>query len=191
MELFKCDGGRIILPFELPLVDRQDGGHLVVVPPREVWERSALDREELVEWSLLVAATGSAMLEALPQLAGGCINYWEAGNWSLNEDAEPVGPKTAPDSRKVHLHLLGRSRNAKSDSWRWGEAPKFPDFKDRTTWASSNRPLSPSECRDVVYRVTQTLLDKYEFTVNRVVPFSTCAKCGYPTSGQHEQCSSN
>ena len=191
MELFKCDGGQIVLPFELPLIDREDGGNLVVVPPREVWERSELDREELVEWSLLVAATGSAMLEALPQLEGGCINYWEAGNWSLNEDAEPIGPKTAPLSRKVHMHLLGRSRNAKSESWRWGEAPKFPDFKDRFTWAANNRPLTPSECRDVVYRVTKTLLDKYEFTPSRVVPFSTCAKCGYPTCGQYHECSSN
>ena len=191
MELFKCDGGRIIVPCELPLVDRADGGNLVVVPPREVWERSELDREELVEWSLLVAATGRAMLEVLPQLEGGCINYWEAGNWSLNEAAEPVGPKTAPHSRKVHTHLLGRSRNAKSDSWRWGEAPKFPDFKDRFTWAAKNHPLTPSECSAVVYRVTQTLLDKYEFTANRMEPVSTCAKCGYLTSSQHERCSSN
>ncbi len=191
MELFKCDGGRIILPFELPLVDREDGGNLVVVPPRKVWERSELDREELVEWALLVAATGSAMLEALPQLEGGCINYWEAGNWALNDDAEPVGPKTAPQSRRVHMHLLGRSRSANSDAWRWGEAPKFPDFKDRFTWAANNRPLTQSECSDVVFRVAQTLRDKYEFTLKRVELVLTCAKCGYPTSGQHQQCASN
>ena len=191
MELLKCAGGRIILPFELPLVDREDGGNLIVVPPREVWERSELDREELIEWSLLVAATGRAMLEILPQLEGGCINYWEAGNWSLNEDADPIGPKTAPHSRKVHLHLLGRSRNAKSDSWRWGEAPRFPEFKDRYAWAAKNRPLMPSECSDVVSLVIQLLEDRYEFTLNRLELVSTCAKCGYPTSSQHEQCSSN
>ena len=34
------------------------------------------------------------MIDVLPQLAGGCINYWEAGNWALNDEAEPKGART-------------------------------------------------------------------------------------------------
>src|SRR5688500_17859844 len=62
-------GGTVALP-ELPLLDRADGGHLVVHPQRPVWERSLLTARELASWSRLVAATGAAMLECLPQLAG-------------------------------------------------------------------------------------------------------------------------
>ena len=50
------------------------------------------------------------MLATLPQLKGGCINYWEAGNWALHGDADPRGPKTPEAHRRVHLHLLGRQR---------------------------------------------------------------------------------
>ena len=65
--LFRGAGGEIVLPpRDLVLVDRLDGGHLCVHPPREVWERSELTPEELTQWSFLVAATGRAMLETLP-----------------------------------------------------------------------------------------------------------------------------
>jgi hypothetical protein len=158
--LFKCAGGEVVLP-DLVLVDREDGGHLVVNPPRVVWERSELAASELAAWSFLVAATGRAMLENLPQLAGGCINYWEAGNWSLHADAEPRGPKPPREHRQVHLHLLGRSTLAKSPSWRWGEAPVFPEFARRHEWASGHTPLSSDECRAVVTAVETILARDY------------------------------
>ena len=127
--LYTCAGGTIVLPQpDLVLVDREDGGNLVVNPPRAVWERAELTANELTAWSHLVAAAGAAMLETLPQLDGGCINYWEAGNWALNAAAAPAGPKTAPAFRSVHLHLLGRSRFARSADWAWGEAPRFPEI---------------------------------------------------------------
>jgi len=157
LTLFECAGGNVVLP-GLVLVDREDGGHLCVNPPRGVWERGELAPRELALWSFLVAATGRAMLEVLPQLEGGCINYWEAGNWALNDEAEPQGPKNPRDHRSVHLHLFGRSRRATHPSWRWGEAPRFPDFADRGAWASAFEPLRVDERRDVVER-TETLLN--------------------------------
>jgi hypothetical protein len=36
-------------------------------------------------WSFLVTAAGKAMLDVLPQLQGGCINYFDAGNWQLHD----------------------------------------------------------------------------------------------------------
>ena len=84
MKILSCIGGDVVLPDPLlVLVDRIDGGNLIVNPQRPVWERSELTALELTQWSYLVAATGRAMLDVLPQLAGGCINYWEAGNWAL------------------------------------------------------------------------------------------------------------
>ena len=38
--------------------------------------------------SLGIVQAGRAMLDVLPQLENGCINYWEAGNWALNGKLE-------------------------------------------------------------------------------------------------------
>jgi hypothetical protein len=182
LKLFTCGGGHVLLPDRnLVLVDRRDGGVLIVTPPREVWERGELSPEELTLWSFLVAATGRAMLDALPQLDGGCVNYWEAGNWALHERAEPAGPKRAREHRRVHANLLGRSRTAADPSWRWGEAPKFPDFDERHAWASEFERLSDGECRDVIARAEDLLKTRYGMRAAQVAPWSPCRACGYPS----------
>ena len=188
MLIFKCVGGEVVVPDQLVLIDRMDGGTLIVLPPREVWERSELDRDELTAWSFLIAATGRAMIDTLPQLEGGCINYWDAGNWSLNELADPVGPKTGSQARKVHMHLLGRSSDAKNPSTLWGEAPKFPDYVDRLKWASNNERLTAAESRDVVARVEEILKTKYEMSSEQIDAWMVCASCGYPTIKPHQEC---
>ena len=189
MRIFGCAGGHLVLPEELVLVDRADGGVLIAFPPREVWERGVLTPSELCGWSVLVAATGRAMLEALPQLEGGCINYWEAGNWSLNDQAQPPGFKSPTDHRKVHLHLLGRSPLAKSDAWKWGEAPKFPDFVDRYRWSANHQRLNAWECRVVVARVENILRETYHFQSNQIQRWSMCVSCGYPAPAENTEAS--
>lgn len=178
--LFRCAGGDLTLPDRgLLLVDRVDGGNLVVNPPRPVWERSELRPDELVQWSFLIASAGRAMIDTLPQLEGGCVNYWEAGNWALNELAEPRGPKRAPDHRRVHLHLLGRSRNAKSPAWRWGESPKFPDFADRQKETGFER-LTAAECNAIVGEIDRRLREVYGVKADTIVSWAACRGCGYP-----------
>ena len=154
--LFSCSGGSLLRPGKV-LCDRQDGGHLIVTPPREVWERSCLNPLELAHWSLLVAATGRAMLDVLPVLKDGCINYWEAGNWALHELAEPVGSKTPQLHRRVHLHVFGRSRLARHADWRWGESPKFPDFVDSGPWSARFAALDFAECEAVTTRLASLM----------------------------------
>ncbi len=182
MKLFTSLGGHIFLPeLKLVLVSRRDGGNLIVIPSRAVWDRSELTPVELMLWSFLVAATGKAMLDVLPQLEGACINYWDAGNWALNDQAEPKGPKIAKDHRKLHLHLLGRSRTATSPTLQWGEAPKFPSFSDRHSWASESERLSAEECASIVTRVESLLISKYGMTTNHITPWTRCIDCNYPT----------
>jgi len=149
--LFSCAGGQVLRPSTV-LCDRADGGHLVVNPPRPVWERNGLHPSELALWSLLVAATGQAMLDRLPQLADACLNYWEAGNWALHTQAEPVGPKNVQAQRRVHLHVFGRSRTARHPDWQWGESPRFPLFSERLAWASRLQALSDEECAAIAQR---------------------------------------
>jgi len=145
-----------------------------------VWERSELTFDELSQWAALVAAAGRAMLDVLPQLAGGCINYWEAGNWALHDEAPPDGPKLAHAHRRVHLHLLGRSRTAGHPSYRWGEAPQFPRFVDRRAWAAGFERLTAVECRAIVARLEVILTHAYRFDAASVAPWAPCATCGYP-----------
>ena len=131
--LLSLAGGTVTLP-DLVLNDRRDGGHLVVTP-----------------------ASGWAMLTVLPQLDNACINYWEAGNWSLHDAAEPAGVKSAREYRRVHTHVFGRSRTAPSDAWQWGEAPQFPRFAHRLEWAAQFTALTADECAAIVQRIAERL----------------------------------
>lgn len=97
------------------------------------------------------------MLECLPQLAGGCLNYWEAGNWALHDEAEPRGPKAVTAHCRVRLHVFGRSRHAGSPSWLWREAPAFPRFNDRLEWARGFRPLTAAECALIADRIERRM----------------------------------
>jgi hypothetical protein len=180
--LFTCAGGHLALPDKgAALVSREDGGNLLVNPPREVWERGELTPTELTQWSFLIAAAGQAMLRTLPQLHLGCINYWEAGNWALNDDAEPPGRKTARAHRQMHLHLLGRSPSSTNPAWRWGESPTFPAFAERHWWAARFERLTAAECTQIVGRAEMLLRTTYGAPAGQVVTSSPCGTCGYPT----------
>jgi hypothetical protein len=191
LTLLSCAGGHLVLPDPtLVLVDRADGGNLVVDPPRPVWDRGELDADELRDWSCLVAAAGTAMLAELAPLAGGCINYWDAGNWALNAAATPVGPKTGPAHRRLHLHLLGRSPDATDADFRWGEAPRFPDYADRLAWAAPHARLRPDECLAVVRHAQALLRERYGFAGDAIAAWEECAGCAYPftTAGAGGTC---
>lgn len=179
--LLRAAGGDLCLPDPRTImIDRQDGGQLVVNPPRRVWERTALDLSELIAWNLLVAATGRAMLDCLPQLQGGCVNYWDAGNWALNDAADPPGPKTGPTHRVLHQHVIGRSPRSGDPDWRWGESPFFPAFADRFAWSQGKTPLTPEECAAIVRRVREVLATAYDVPDADVHDGTTCGACGYP-----------
>lgn len=166
--LLTCAGGSLCAP-PFQMVDRRDGGNLWVLPPREVWDRSELDREELIQWSFLVAAAGRAMLDALPQLEGGVINYWEAGNWALNHAAEPKGQKVGYHHKKVHMHLVGRSPDSKDADWQWGEAPMYPYYKDAAAWMADKKGLTDQECRAVAEKTRWLLVNHYDVANDSII----------------------
>jgi hypothetical protein len=179
--LFRSDGGALVLPDRANLlVSRELGGNLVVNPPRPVWERSELAADELTQFAFLVSAAGRAMIDTLPQLAGGCINYWEAGNWALNDEAEPRGRKDARSFRSMHLHLLGRSPASSDPAWKWGESPRFPAFAERHSWAARFERLTAEECRQVVNRTDTLLRTRYGAQNGRLIGWAPCTQCGYP-----------
>ena len=179
--LCRGSGGAVALPApKTIMVDRRDGGQLVVYPPRRVWERSALDAAELTQWNFLVAAAAAAMLDTLPQLRDGCVNYWDAGNWALHPDAAPAGPKTGRAHRVLHQHLIGHSPMSTDASWAWGESPFYPRYKDRFEWSKGKAPLTAAECGVLVARMTRVLLERYGVVV---ADARECPRCAYPTPG--------
>jgi diadenosine tetraphosphate (Ap4A) HIT family hydrolase len=181
LTLLRGDGGALVLPDPMSLlVSREQGGNLVVNPPRPVWERSELSADELTQFGFLVSAAGRAMIDVLPQLAGGCINYWEAGNWALNDDAEPRGRKEARSFRRMHLHLLGRSPASTDPTWKWGESPRFPAFAERHSWAAGFERLTAAECYQIVSRTDALLRTKYGLLAGQIADWSPCDRCGYP-----------
>jgi hypothetical protein len=180
--LVRATGGTVSLPDPATLmIDRADGGQLVLHPPRRVWDRTALTRDELVVWHLLIAATARAMLETLPQLDGGCLNYWDAGNWALNPAADPPGPKTAREHRVLHQHLCGRSPRSADPSWTWGESPFFPRYADRLAWSAGKVALTAAECAAIVRRAVEVLRESYDEAGAQGIDSTACGTCGYPT----------
>jgi hypothetical protein len=179
--LVRATGGTVSLPDPATImIDRVDGGQLVLHPPRRVWDRTALTRDELIAWHLLIAATARAMLETLPQLEGGCLNYWDAGNWALNPAADPPGAKTAPVSRVLHQHLCGRSPGSTDPSWTWGESPFFPRYADRRAWSAGKKALTPEECAAIVARAVEVLRTTYDDSVAQGIDSRACTACTYP-----------
>jgi hypothetical protein len=79
--------------------------------------------------------------------------------------------------------LIGRSINAKSSDWRWGEAPLFPRYADRTAWAAAHERLTPGEARAIVGAIRSILLDKYEFAPTAIDQNFICGSCSYPVAG--------
>jgi len=180
--LLRSDGGFLTLPDRTSLlVSRENGGNLVVNPPRPVWERSELSPAELSQFAFLVGAAGRAMIDVLPQLVGGCVNYWEAGNWALNDEAEPKGPKRAESYRQMHLHVLGRSPASTDPAWKWGESPRFPAFAEKQSWAARFQRLTAAECYQIVSRADELLRTKYGLLSGQIARWSPCDACGYPS----------
>lgn len=182
--LMRGRGGRVCLPDPATtMIDRANGGQLVLYPVRQVWDRTALTREELIAWHLLIAATARAMLDT-PQLAGGCLNYWDAGNWALNAHADPPGPKAPHRARVLHQHLCGRSPHSTDGAWQWGEAPFFPAYVERLAWSAGKAPFTPAECVTIV-EVTRTVLrDVYAEPAAQGISSTVCGSCGYPTPAE-------
>lgn len=179
--LMRGHGGTVCLPDPATtMIDRANGGQLVLYPSRRVWDRTALTLGELTAWQVLIAATARAMLDTLPQLAGGCLNYWDAGNWALHPEASPRGPKDPHERRSLHQHLCGRSPRSLDPAWAWGESPFFPAYADRFAWSAGKRPFTAVECVAIVARTRDVLRDTYAEATAQGIFSPPCQGCGYP-----------
>jgi diadenosine tetraphosphate (Ap4A) HIT family hydrolase len=133
----------IMVP-ETPHISREDGGHLVIVPKREVADRTQLTYKEAIELIKLSMIFGEALKKTLKMngIDVERVNYQENGNW-------------VP---KMHLHLYGRAKSAVTQ--KYGEALNFP--KPETGVYDKNNPLSDNDINKIKVEAEKLLAsEKY------------------------------
>ncbi len=104
---------------EKPEISREEGGHIVISPKREIKDRTELIPKEAVELMRFTIISGKAFKSAMGKqgVEISRINYQENGNWNP----------------RLHIHLYGRAKDAKSQKFGEPFAPgNKPGYKQLT-----------------------------------------------------------
>ena len=128
-----------------PLIDRNDGGHIGIVPKKSKPHRWQLPTKIAQEMMVLSMIVGEAMKIGLNKrgIPVERINFQDNGNWSL-------GTK---HRNKVHLHLFGRAKNSKYQ--KRGESVNFPKrTKFRFLWKKLH-PLDSADIQEILNEVNK------------------------------------
>lgn len=98
------------------LIDRADGGHLVIAPKVDTLDRMSFTPELAAEYIMLSMATGRAMQQVINEagIPVERLNFMDMGNWRL------LTPKTP----RFHEHIFGRARGSRFQIH--GEFNKIP-----------------------------------------------------------------
>jgi hypothetical protein len=130
---------------ELPLVDRNDGGHITITPKRKVIDRQQLTCGEAIEWMRLSIVAGEALQQVMTALGVpiGRVNYQDNGNWSV---FKPEGPQ-------LHLHIFGRAKNATQQ--KYGQALFFPHRDTHPEFYSNVHPLNHRD----IFLIREKIID--------------------------------
>ncbi len=100
-----------------PHITRTDGGHIKITPKIKITDRTELNPKLAIELMRLTIITGKAFKVAMTNLGIEImrINYQDMGNWAYKKNEKPY----------FHIHLYGRSKNAKFQPYY--EAVYLPD----------------------------------------------------------------
>lgn len=125
-------GSFVVLSAETPLVDREDGGHIIIEPRIKISTRQALSAKQAIELMRLTIVVGEAMEKIMNQngVDIGRINYQDNGNWSV---FKPQGPH-------LHYHLYGRAKSAKIQ--KYGQTLSMPHIEEKPEFYKDLKPLS-------------------------------------------------
>lgn len=141
---------------EKPHIDRNDGGHIVIIPKIKVPDRQHLSPKLAIELTRLTVVVGQAMTKVMNEhgVDIGRINYQDNGNWSV---FKPEGPY-------LHIHLYGRAKNAKIQ--RYGDACYFPQREEKPEYYENSKPLNEDDVKDIRTEI-ETLLKEEGFSDSR------------------------
>lgn len=134
---------------EKPHVDRDDGGHIIILPKIRVLDRQHLTPDLAVELMWLTTLVGEAMVIAMNDRGVdiGRINYHDSGNWSV---FKPEGPY-------LHYHIYGRAKSAKYQ--KYGEALHCPLRSAHPEYYANFKPINKEDIeaiRKEIERLLQT-----------------------------------
>ncbi len=130
-----------------PLVDRRDGGHIVINPRKRVVDLQALKPPQAIELIRLLMVVGQAMTRILNKngVDIGRINYQDNGNWGVFKEEGPY----------QHFHLLGRAKSAVNQ--KYGQSCHFPHIDDHPEQYASLKPLTAKDVRGIRNEIEQML----------------------------------
>ncbi len=131
-----------------PLIDRKDGGHILIIPKLKKEHRWQLPVKIVQEMAVLSMVVGEAMKKALNKrgIPVERINFQDNGNWS-------IGTK---HKNEVHLHLFGRAKNSKHQ--KRGESIRFPSKK--TKFWKKLEPLNAGDIQLILKEINKLLKSK-------------------------------
>lgn len=128
-----------------PHVDRDDGGHIRIMPKVQVEDRTKLSPKLAIELMKLTMVVGEAMKIALNNQGIDVerINYQDMGNWVPT----------------LHIHVYGRAKSAKVQ--KYGEALYLP--KRETGFYDMFKPLTEKDREEIRREIVRLLeTEKYK-----------------------------
>ncbi len=107
-----------------PMVYREDGGHLIVVPNRHVIDLRFFSKDESLEYMAFLRTASEIMYDCVPtfSIPVGRVNYHDNGNLEADKKA----------GAHQHMHIYGRSRNAILQKWK--SHLRFPDWNPNDSY---------------------------------------------------------
>ncbi|MFH1134063.1 MAG: hypothetical protein V1735_06235 [Nanoarchaeota archaeon] len=135
---------------EKPHVDRDDGGHIRILPKAMVLDRQHLSPKQAIELMRLTVVVGQAMTTVMNRRGVdiGRINYQDNGNWSV---LKPEGPY-------LHVHLYGRAKSAKFQ--KYGQACHFPHREEHPEFYERFKPLNADDVRGIHQEILRLFKQK-------------------------------
>jgi diadenosine tetraphosphate (Ap4A) HIT family hydrolase len=130
-----------------PLVDREDGGHIVINPKIRIENLQQLTPIQGIELIRLTMVVGEAMEIVMNQhgVEVGRINYQDNGNWGV---FKPEGPY-------CHLHIYGRAKGAKHQ--KYGQALNFPHWDEHPSFYEHLKPLNALDIESMRIEVARLM----------------------------------
>jgi diadenosine tetraphosphate (Ap4A) HIT family hydrolase len=146
----------IVLSAETPLVDRNDGGHIIIEPKEKVSKRQDLSASQAIELMRLTIIAGAAMEKVMNQngVDIGRINYQDNGNWSVFKSQGP----------HLHYHLYGRAKSAKIQ--KYGQTLSMPHIEDHPGYYKDLKPLFKEDVYGIRNEIEQQLKEEKYFDQN-------------------------
>jgi len=150
MAIIYESGSFIVLSADTPLVDRNDGGHIIIEPRVKISTRQDLSAKQAIELMRLTIIVGAAMEKVMNQngVDIGRINYQDNGNWSVFK----------PQGAHLHYHLYGRAKSAKIQ--KYGQTLSMPHIEENPEYYKELKPLSDEDVSEIRNEIELLLKEK-------------------------------